>query len=195
MRYNSKDYYAIESQKYDQDLWQLIKSEWWIQLPADHKARFLLKFAKQLLEAVHLLHTLGVDHRDLKPENIGVVFANDSYDVQIMDMGLLHFTNLFEANKQRLPAPSGLICWRSHPTIWYRDPEMQEQYCDLENMYNTINNKCQKILFFKYHANFSFFSLISFLIHFFFLFQFVSLIVLGSLPWVFCSPTVSEVLM
>lgn len=43
---------------------------------------------KQVLKAVHYMHSYGVVHRDLKPENILLMSADDDSDVKVADFGL-----------------------------------------------------------------------------------------------------------
>lgn len=57
-------------------------------LPLDMPA--WLTLARQVTQALHHAHTLGVIHRDLKPENI-LCQAGDSFAIKLTDFGLANF--------------------------------------------------------------------------------------------------------
>lgn len=43
---------------------------------------------KQIVQAVHHMHTKGIVHRDLKPENILFKTPDEGSDIKIIDFGL-----------------------------------------------------------------------------------------------------------
>lgn len=50
--------------------------------------RSAARVVKQVLKAVHYMHSYGVVHRDLKPENILLMSADENSDVKVADFGL-----------------------------------------------------------------------------------------------------------
>jgi serine/threonine protein kinase len=55
--------------------------------------RSAAKVVKQLLKAVHYMHSYGVVHRDLKPENILLMSSHDDSDIKVADFGLAVILN------------------------------------------------------------------------------------------------------
>ena len=51
---------------------------------------------KQILEAVHYMHTNNFMHKDLKPENIMFKFKNNISSISIADFGLATKINSFQ---------------------------------------------------------------------------------------------------
>ncbi len=47
---------------------------------------------KQLLSAVHYMHSKSIMHRDIKPENL-ILLDEETFEIKLADFGLSEFIN------------------------------------------------------------------------------------------------------
>jgi serine/threonine protein kinase len=84
--YPSNYYHCLILEKMDGDLWTL--SQRMASLDEDSKKRYLLFFAREMMEAVRVVHDAGFFHNDVKPANFLYRWNGSEYVVKIGDLGI-----------------------------------------------------------------------------------------------------------